>query len=257
MANTLSKTGITTGDTVKTWHVTQSVDAFTGIEAYDITISGSLTLGSGTSMAGTASYAVTSLSSSHASFANTSTSASFANTSTSASYAISASYALNGGGGGGDTFPFTGSAIISGSLTVIGDLNSPYTSINNSSGINASIESVGYAGGIIWVDLGQSATNAIRLNLDTIPTIPTTYTFLFSSPTPGANANFRLTQGSNKAYGNILSAAGGLGQFISASAQIQSSNARPFPDTKIELASYSDGWNIQIYTVTGSDWTLS
>ena len=248
MANTLSKTGITTGNTVKTGHVTQSVDAFTGIEAYDITISGSLTLGSGTSMAGTASYAVTSLSSSHASFANTSTSA---------SYAISASYALNGGGGGGDTFPFTGSAIISGSLTVIGDLNSPYTSINNSSGINASIESVGYAGGIIWVDLGQSATNAIRLNLDTIPTIPTTYTFLFSSPTPGANANFRLTQGNNKAYGNILSAAGGLGQFISASAQIQSSNARPFPDTKIELASYSDGWNIQIYTVTGSDWTLS
>ena len=248
MANTLSKTGITTGDTVKTWHVTQSVDAFTGIEAYDITISGSLTLGSGTSMAGTASYAVTSLSSSHASFANTSTSA---------SYAISASYALNGGGGGGDTFPFTGSAIISGSLTVIGDLNSPYTSINNSSAINSAITSVGHAGGIIWVDLGQSATNTIRLNLDTIPTIPTTYTLLFSSPSPGANANFRLTQGSNKAYGNILSAAGGLGQFISASAQIQSSNARPFPDTKIELASYSDGWNIQIYTVTGSDWTLS
>ena len=248
MANTLSKTGITTGNTVKTGHVTQSVDAFTGIKAYDITISGSLTLGSGTSMAGTASYAVTSLSSSHASFANTSTSA---------SYAITASHALNGGGGGGDTFPFTGSAIISGSLTVIGDLNSPYTSINNSSGINSSIESVGHAGGIIWVDLGQSATNDIRLNLDTIPTIPTTYTLLFSSPSPGANANFRLTQGSNKSYGNILSAAGGLGQFISASAQIQSSNARPFPDTKIELASYSDGWNIQIYTVTGSDWTLS
>ena len=247
MANTLSKTGITTGNTVKTGHVTQSVDAFTGTEAYNITISGSLTLGSGTSMAGTASYAVTSLSSSHASFANTSTSA---------SYAISASYALNGGGGE-DTFPFTGSAIISGSLTVIGDLNSPYTSINNSSGINSSIESVGHAGGIIWVDLGQSATNDIRLNLDTIPTIPTTYTFLFSSPTPGANANFRLTQGNNKAYGNILSAAGGLGQFISASGQVQSNNARPFPDTKIELASYSDGWNIQIYTATGSDWALS
>jgi hypothetical protein len=256
MANTLSKTGITTGNTVKTGHVTQSVDAFTGIEAYDITISGSLTLGSGTSMAGTASYAVTSLSSSHASFANTSTSASFANTSTSASYAITASHALNGGGGG-DTFPFTGSAIISGSLTLIGDLNPPYTSINNSSGINSSIESVGYAGGIIWVDLGQSATNDIRLNLDTIPTIPTTYTLLFSSPSPGANANFRLTQGSNKSYGNILSAAGGLGQFISASGQVQSNNSKPFPDTKIELASYSDGWNIQIYTATGSDWTLS
>jgi hypothetical protein len=44
MANTLSKTGITTGQTIQPFHVTQSVDAFTGIIAYDITISGSLTL---------------------------------------------------------------------------------------------------------------------------------------------------------------------------------------------------------------------
>jgi len=55
MANTLSKAGITTGGTVETWHVTQSIDAFTGTTAYDITISGSLkviegptTLGIGT-----------------------------------------------------------------------------------------------------------------------------------------------------------------------------------------------------------------
>lgn len=42
MANTLSKAGITTGATVETWHVTQSIDAFTATEAYDISISGSL-----------------------------------------------------------------------------------------------------------------------------------------------------------------------------------------------------------------------
>ena len=42
MANTLSKTGITTGATVQTWHITQSIDAFTEQEAYDIYISGSL-----------------------------------------------------------------------------------------------------------------------------------------------------------------------------------------------------------------------
>jgi len=42
MAKTLNKTGITTGNTVRAYHVTQSVDAFTGIDAYDITISGSL-----------------------------------------------------------------------------------------------------------------------------------------------------------------------------------------------------------------------
>ena len=39
----LSKTGITTGATIQVGHVTQSVDAFTGISQYDITISGSLT----------------------------------------------------------------------------------------------------------------------------------------------------------------------------------------------------------------------
>ena len=44
MANTLSKTGITTGNTVQAFHVTQSIDAFSGTSAYDITLSGSLTV---------------------------------------------------------------------------------------------------------------------------------------------------------------------------------------------------------------------
>lgn len=39
---------------------------------------------------------------------------------TSASYALTASYAMNGGGGGGSTFPYTGNAVISGSLKVSG-----------------------------------------------------------------------------------------------------------------------------------------
>jgi hypothetical protein len=42
MAKTLSKTGITTGNTVEAFHVTQSIDAFSGTDAYDITLSGSL-----------------------------------------------------------------------------------------------------------------------------------------------------------------------------------------------------------------------
>ncbi len=44
MAKTLSKTGITDGSTIQPPHVTQSIDAFTGTEAYDISLSGSLTL---------------------------------------------------------------------------------------------------------------------------------------------------------------------------------------------------------------------
>jgi len=44
MAKQLSKQDIVTRKVVKPGHVSQSVDAFTGIDAYDITISGSLTI---------------------------------------------------------------------------------------------------------------------------------------------------------------------------------------------------------------------
>jgi hypothetical protein len=44
MANTLSKTGIINGQTILPIHVTQTIDALTATDAYDITISGSLTL---------------------------------------------------------------------------------------------------------------------------------------------------------------------------------------------------------------------
>jgi len=42
MAKTLSKDGIITGQKIKIEHITQSIDALTGIEDYDINISGSL-----------------------------------------------------------------------------------------------------------------------------------------------------------------------------------------------------------------------
>jgi len=44
MANTLSQIGITSGSIVQIGHITQSIDAFTGIEEYDIILSGSLTV---------------------------------------------------------------------------------------------------------------------------------------------------------------------------------------------------------------------
>lgn len=48
MANSFSKAGITTGNTVEAWHVTQSIDAFSGLEAYEVLLSGSFTLQNGT-----------------------------------------------------------------------------------------------------------------------------------------------------------------------------------------------------------------
>ena len=262
MANILSKSGITTGNTVETWHVTQSIDAFTGLEAYDITLSGSLNVVGPTIVEG--SLTVTGsifgtpgqLNNLSASYSQTS---SHSLTSISSSYALSASYALNGGGG--SSFPYTGSAIISGSLIVTGSVAfnegnfySPNTSVNNSVAINTAIENVAYAGGTLLVDLGQDGVNDVRLSLNTIPPIPTKYTILFTNPTPGAGADFRLQQSAGKMYGNVFGGAGGL--FISASSLIQSNAGKPFPNTKIELVSYNSGWNVQIYTATGSDFTV-
>jgi hypothetical protein len=82
MAKILTKLGVTTGDTVRAGHVTQSIDAFTGTEAYNISLSGSFNMTG--SINGeptvinplTASYAVNALSSSYATTSSFSTSGS-------------------------------------------------------------------------------------------------------------------------------------------------------------------------------------
>jgi hypothetical protein len=88
---TLNSSNVTNGNTVQANDLLQLYDAFksgggtTGV--YSVSISGSIT--------GSASTAI------------------------SASFATTASYALNGGSGGSG-FPFSGSAVITGSLTVSG-----------------------------------------------------------------------------------------------------------------------------------------
>ena len=82
MAKILTKLGVTTGDTVRAGHVTQSIDAFTGTEAYNISLSGSFNMTG--SINGeptvinplTASYAINALSSSYATTSSFSTSGS-------------------------------------------------------------------------------------------------------------------------------------------------------------------------------------
>ena len=101
MANILSQIGIETTNIVEAWHVTQSIDAFTGVVDYDISLSGSFNMtGSINGEPGvinplTASYAITTSyaeSSSYALTASYAVSASYALT---ASYAVSASYEIN------------------------------------------------------------------------------------------------------------------------------------------------------------------
>ena len=85
-----------------------------------ISVDGAITGSVGITNPLTSSYAITAshaLNAISSSYSLTATSASYSNNATSASYAITASHALNGGG---DTFPFSGSAEITGSLIISG-----------------------------------------------------------------------------------------------------------------------------------------
>lgn len=76
MALTLSKTGIAQNQTINAWHVTQSIDAFAGTAAYDITLSGSLDISDSTNtgdLVGTASWAENVVSASFATSASKAT----------------------------------------------------------------------------------------------------------------------------------------------------------------------------------------
>ena len=133
MANTLSKTGITNGNTILPGHVTQSIDALTGTQAYDITISGSLTLTGSVSsqngfigdLVGTASLASVAVNADNAttsSYALTATSSSYASSGSYSATAVSASYAA--------TASSADTLIVRTSLTASG-LNYPTTDGTN------------------------------------------------------------------------------------------------------------------------------
>ena len=106
MAKQLSKTDILDGQLATAAQVTQSIDALTGDDGYDITISGSLVVTGSTDLNG--NLAITG-------FPN-----------------VSASLASSGLGNG---FPFTGSAGITGSLELTGSYN-----VLASEGSNLSLE---------------------------------------------------------------------------------------------------------------------
>ena len=112
----INKTGITNGTTIQAEHVTRAIDALSGGSTDTVIASGAF---SGT-LTGTASFATTALSASYAS--NVPVTASYATSALSSSYAVTASYALNAGGGTGVGFPFTGSAQVTGSMGITGSL---------------------------------------------------------------------------------------------------------------------------------------
>ena len=118
---TISRSGITGGGTIQTSHVTNIIDALDGTSATTTVIAtGSFSGSLVGALTGTASFATTALSASYA--ANVPLTASYALTALSSSYAVTASFALNAGGGTGVGFPFTGSAQVTGSMGITGSL---------------------------------------------------------------------------------------------------------------------------------------
>lgn len=83
-----------------------------------------------------------------------------------ASYAITASYAMNGGGGGGNSFPYTGSAGISGSLLVVGTIEATQGitgSLYGSSSYAMNAATASYLlGGVVSASYAENSTNAIN-----------------------------------------------------------------------------------------------
>ena len=105
---TISRTGISGGGTIQPAHITNIIDALDGTSATTtIVATGSFTGSLVGTLTGTASFATTALSASYA--ANVPTTASYALSALSSSYAVTASFALNAGGGGGGIFALTGS----------------------------------------------------------------------------------------------------------------------------------------------------
>jgi hypothetical protein len=83
----LSNSGISSGSIVQTTHITQIIDAFTGVQEYDITLSGSLTL--------TGSLTFGTISNNIQGTASTSTSSSYSTNSISSSIASTSNRAQN------------------------------------------------------------------------------------------------------------------------------------------------------------------
>jgi len=142
MAKTLSKSGIATGQDILAGHVTQSIDALTSIDAYNISISGSLVITGSTnisgsltaiSMSGDGSGLTGLISSSYAVTASYVESSSYAVTASyveSSSYAVTASYAESVSGGSslwydGTTYLSSSLPInVEGNITASGDISS-------------------------------------------------------------------------------------------------------------------------------------
>lgn len=136
----INKTGITNGGTIQAEHITRVIDALSGVSTDTLILSGSMTGSLIGTLTGTASFATS---------ASRAVSSSIA---TSASFATTASFAANA-----SSFPFVGTARITGSLIVSGSSNS--ATLNTNTTTVTAVGDISISGSATIVQGSASTTN--------------------------------------------------------------------------------------------------
>jgi len=193
---TISKTGIQDGLTSKAEHITRIIDALDGTATTEVVATGSFT----------------------GSFDGI-----YTGTVVSASYAVTASHALNGGGGGSGIFvqtgsyyattnnlQITGSVILNGTVSTTGDAVTsfsgsrgvimPATLLTNAGEVNLSFTGIP-AGGYVFVDLSSAET--VTLTLPTAADSYAGYEWNIGVSAQGGSGDMTIAGGASKIYGNI------------------------------------------------------
>lgn len=199
---TISRTGISLGGTIQPSHITNIIDALDGTSATTtIVATGSFSGSLNGALIGTASFATNALTASYA--LNVPTTSSYALSALSSSYAVTASYALNAGGGTGVGFPFSGSAQVTGSMGITG-------SLQVTAGVTASLQgTASYAAGVAvvrtstagtfyptFVDSSNAVTGSEQLYSAAAITVAPDRGFLQATSVSGSITGSILAQGS-------------------------------------------------------------
>lgn len=196
---TISRSGITGGGTIQAVHVTNIIDALDGTSTTTTVVAtGSFSGSLVGALTGTASFATSALSASYA--ANVPLTASYALNAMSSSYALTASYAINGGSGGGGIFALTGSVYsTTNNLNITG-------SLRVTAGVTASL--LGTASYAAEVAVVRTSDNATFYSTFVDSSNPTTgseqlYTAAAITITPSRGL-FQATSISGSITGSIL-----------------------------------------------------
>jgi len=242
---TISKTGIQDGLTSKAEHITRIIDALHGTATTEVVATGSFTGSFDGIYTGSFTGSFDGI---------------YTGTVVSASYAVTASHALNGGGGGGifaqtgsfyattNDLQVTGSIVLNGSVSTYGDAVTTFSGsrgvimpaelLDNGSPVSLSLLSLP-VGGYIFVDL--SSTNTVTLTLPTAADPYAGYEWNIGVSAKGGTGDMTIDGGASKIYGNIAALTNPQNFNAASTLTIDSGNSR-VGDTLSIRGMGSAGW---------------